>query len=498
MVVGGRRVRPLGHPDVSGRVRDGGTDFVRVCRRPLAVAVSACAAGLGLIWPAAAMAAGADVPAAAVASRAESPAHPAPAATTTCEGPGIRALVNDQSSGKKVPLPGVKVAVNDAAGVVVVEGETDAKGVALLCVPEKDDYTVVLDTASLPEGKALEAGAEVLTVMKDNFKTNIKTVAYFTGAAQRVTEGYWDRLFDALVNGIRLGVVIAICSVGLSLIFGTTGLTNFAHGELVTFGAVITYLFAETFGWPFIPSALLGVLLGGALGLALDWGIWARLRRRGVGLISQMVVSVGLSIVGVNLFLMRFGNSTKRYTSWNSQTASSFGPIDITKRDLVAGIVAVVALLSVALMLQKTRLGKATRAVSDNPDLASSTGIDSQRIIRIVWFLGGSLAALGGIVRGLDEGVKGDMGANLLFLMFAGITLGGLGSAYGALVGGFVIGVFVEVSTMGIPVLPDLPWLQWISNGVPTELKTVPALAILILILLFRPQGILGRKERVG
>ena len=131
---------------------------------------------------------------------------------------------------------------------------------------------------------------------------------------------------------------------------------------------------------------------------------------------------VGLSIVGVNLFLMYFGNATKRYTAWNKQTASSFGPVDITRRDLVAGLVALAALVAVALTLQRTRLGKAMRAVSDNPDLASSTGIDSQKIIRIVWFIGGALAALGGIVRGLDEGVKGDMGANLLFLMFAGIT----------------------------------------------------------------------------
>lgn len=420
------------------------------------------------------------------------------AEAATCDGPGIRALVNDQSTGKKVPLEGVKVTVADAAGAPLGEGVTDPKGVALVCIDEKVDLTVTIDTATLPEGKALAEGEETLTIAAANFKTNIKTVTYFTGEAQRVTEGYWDRLFDAIVNGIRLGIVIAICSVGLSLIFGTTGLTNFAHGELVTFGGILAYAFSVGLGWPFLPSALAAVVLGGLLGLGLDWGMWARLRRRGVGLISQMVVSVGLSIVLLNVFFMYFGNATKRYTAWNKQTASSFGPVDITQRDLVAGIVSLVALVAVALTLQKTRLGKATRAVSDNPDLASSTGIDSQKIIRIVWFLGGALAALGGVVRGLDEGVKGDMGANLLFLMFAGITLGGLGSAYGALVGGFVIGVFVEVSTMGIPVLPDIPWFEWISNGVPTELKTVPALAILILILLFRPQGILGRKERVG
>jgi neutral amino acid transport system permease protein len=421
-----------------------------------------------------------------------------PAFADSCDGPGVRALINDQSTGKKVPIPGVTVTVAGADGAALGEAVTDAKGVALVCIPEKVDLTVSVDTATLPEGKGLEAGTETLSILASNFKTNVKSVTFFVGAAQRATQGYWDRLFDAIVNGVRLGVVIAICSVGLSLIFGTTGLTNFAHGELVTFGGVLTYGFSVGLGWPFIPSALLAVALGGLLGLGLDWGIWARLRRRGVGLISQMVVSVGLSIVGVNLFLMYFGNATKRYTAWNKQTASSFGPVDITRRDLVAGIVALAALIAVALTLQRTRLGKAMRAVSDNPDLASSTGIDSQKIIRIVWFIGGALAALGGIVRGLDEGVKGDMGANLLFLMFAGITLGGLGSAYGALVGGFVIGLFVEVSTMGLPFLPKLPWLSWLSTGVPTELKTVPALAILILILLFRPQGILGRKERVG
>ena len=149
---------------------------------------------------------------------------------------------------------------------------------------------------------------------------------------------------------------------------------------------------------------------------------------------------------------------------------------------MITAAISLVVLIAVALALQKTRLGKATRAVSDNPDLASATGIDSQRVIRMVWVLAGSLAALGGIFRALDEQVGFDMGSRLLFLMFAGITLGGLGSAYGALVGGFVVGVLVELATL----------------VVPTELKNTPALAILIIVLLVRPQGILGRSERVG
>jgi branched-chain amino acid transport system permease protein len=114
--------------------------------------------------------------------------------------------------------------------------------------------------------------------------------------------------------------------------------------------------------------------------------------------------------------------------------------------------------------------------------LASSTGIDTQKIIRIVWFAGGALATLGGIFRGLDEQVGFDMGSKLIFLMFAGITLGGLGSAYGALIGGFFVGVLVEMASL----------------VVPAELKSAPALFILIVVLIVRPQGILGRKQRVG
>ena len=139
-------------------------------------------------------------------------------------------------------------------------------------------------------------------------------------------------------------------------------------------------------------------------------------------------------------------------------------------------------LIVTALGLRFTRLGKATRAVSDNPDLASATGIDSEKVIRLVWILGGCLAAAGGIFRGLDEQVGFEMGSRLVFLMFAAITLGGLGSAFGALVGGVMVGIFVEMASL----------------VVPSELKNAPALLILIIVLVVRPQGILGRKQRVG
>ena len=138
--------------------------------------------------------------------------------------------------------------------------------------------------------------------------------------------------------------------------------------------------------------------------------------------------------------------------------------------------------MAVGLLLQRTRVGKAMRAVADNPDLASSSGIDVDRVVLLVWVAGGALAALGGVLLGLGEQVSWEMGFKQLLLIFAGVTLGGLGTAYGALVGSFIIGVVVQVSTV------------W----VPPELNSVTALAVLIGILLVRPQGILGQAERIG
>jgi branched-chain amino acid transport system permease protein len=273
-----------------------------------------------------------------------------------------------------------------------------------------------------------------------------------------------------------------MCSVGLSLIFGTTGLTNFAHGELVTFGAMVAW-FLNKHGMHLLVAAPIAIVAGGLLGYGLDrWG-FAKLRKRGVGLISQMVITVGLSIMAKNFFLWCFGGRDKPYFNYTNQVGKTIGPVTLTPRDMITTVLSFVVLVAVALSLQYSRLGKATRAVSDNVDLASATGIDTSKVIRIIWVSAGCLAAIGGIFRGLDEQVAWDMGSSLLFLMFASITLGGLGSAYGALAGGFVIGLMVEMSTL---------------FGVPTELKTVPALVVLILVLLIRPQGILGRAQRVG
>ena len=384
---------------------------------------------------------------------------------------------------QKQPVGGVSITVTSASGAVIGTGVTDATGLISFPVDERNDYVVTLDISTLPDGFAMiDEVKAISTIKKDDFTTSVKRATFFTGSSNTSSQTLIDRMIQRGADGLRLGLVIAMCAVGLSLIFGTTGLTNFAHGEMVTFGGLMAFLLNVTIGIPLLISAPIVVALGGLFGLALNVFIFGKLRRRGVGLISQLVVSVGLSIVLRNMYLYQFGGRTKPLNDYSAQTVMRLGPASITPRDLTTAILSLLVLVAVALFIQKSRTGKAIRAVSDNPALASSTGIDTQRIIRIVWFAGGALAALGGIFRGLDEQVGFEMGSRLVFLMFAAITLGGLGSAFGALVGGILVGVFVEMASL----------------VVPAELKNAPALLILIIVLVVRPQGILGRKQRVG
>jgi len=399
----------------------------------------------------------------------------------------ITASVQDQSvdgsTTSRAPVAGVTIVVTNQAGTEVTRGETGTDGTIALPVPAKDYYVVTLDVSTLPDGASLINEEKFTAVIeKDAFTTNDKLVRFFTGASASSSTSLFDKILQRSVDGVRLGLIIAICSVGLSLIFGTTGLTNFAHGEMVTFGGLMAFWLNVIIGIPLLIGAPLVIVLGGIFGFLFNELIFGRLRKRGIGLISQLVVSVGLSIMLRNFYLYQFGGRTRPLDDFSLQVAKKFGPVSITMRDLTTAIISLVVLIAVAMFLQRSRTGKAIRAVSDNSALASSTGIDTQRIIRIVWIAGGALAALGGVFRGLDEQVGFEMGSGLIFLMFAGITLGGLGSAYGALVGGFFVGLFVELASL----------------VVPAELKNAPALFILVVVLIVRPQGILGRKQRVG
>lgn len=283
-------------------------------------------------------------------------------------------------------------------------------------------------------------------------------------------------------DGVRFGLVIALCSVGLSLIFATTGLVNFAHGAFVAFGAIVAYAFNAGLGLSLVLAGILSAIVGGLFGGGLELAVFRPLRRRRVSAIALVVVTVGIDIAMRNILLLFFGAQSKPYTEYNLQQRISIGPVSLAPRDIGVIVVALVVLISVALLLRFNRIGRAIRSVSDDRTLAEATGISSKRVILVVWIVAGSLASIGGVALGLTDQVNWDMGTQLLLLMFAAVILGGIGSPYGAMAGGLVVGVAVQVSTL----------------FVSSELKFAVALVVLILSLLIRPQGIFGRAGRVG
>ncbi len=400
-------------------------------------------------------------------------------ATTTTAGVavGVRGVIKNGQD----PVEGVTITVKDASGQVVGEATTDADGVYDIPLPEPGDYSATLDPATLPDGVDLR-NPDRATLEFTLFPAQTRPLLYPLGEAENKPVSGLHKFAQLLVEGIKFGLVIAMGAIGLSLIFGTTGLTNFSHGEMVTFGAMVAWFINVRLGMPLIPAAILAVLIGAAAGALYDFAFWRRLRHRGTGLVAMLVISIGMSLMFRYMFLYTFGGRTRPYGDYAVQKGIDIGPVSIAAKDIVSIVLSVIVLIGVGLLLQRTKIGKAMRAVADNKDLAASSGIDVDRVILFVWAAGGGLAAFGGVLFGVTEQVSFQMGFRLLLLMFAGVTLGGLGTAYGALVGSLIVGIFVQVSTL------------W----VPTELKNVGALVTLILILLFRPQGILGQAERVG
>jgi branched-chain amino acid transport system permease protein len=357
-------------------------------------------------------------------------------------------------------------------------------------VTEPGNYLVGVDEETLPKGSELRPPANAAlrgpegTIKVDNVQLgqNYGPVLTVRPKGFDDSTSKWDEFIQSSVNGIRLGLLLALASVGLSLIYGTTGISNFAHAEQVTLGGMVGYGLVNVAGLPLVVGGILVVIICGFTGWFQDRILWQPLRRRGLGLTQLMIVTIGLSLAMQYAFQYTVGARTVRVVVETPETRD-FGSIRITDQSLWAMGIAAVVLALVGLALLRTRIGRATRAVADNPALAQASGIDTDKVIRLVWTVAMGLSGLSGILYALIvNGVKWDTGLQILLLLFAAVTLGGLGTAFGALVGSLIIGLVVELSPMVIP----------------GDFKYAAALLILILLLLVRPQGLLGRPQRVG
>ena len=247
-------------------------------------------------------------------------------------------------------------------------------------------------------------------------------------------------------------------------------------------------LFLDKFsplGLDFFLSCILAVIICGLFGGLLELILFRPLRKGNVGNIAVLVVTIGLSIFIRHLYLL-FATGKVQNFPLELQRRQTYLFFDMTPRNLKVLIIGILVMILIGLLLTYTKLGKAMRAVRDSEELSSVSGINSDNIILITWISSSMLAGLAGVFQATINDVRWNMGFLILLLIFAGTVLGGIGTSFGAMVGGLIIGILVQVSV-------GLPFMEG-----HTEAKNAVALGIMIVILLFRPQGIFGQKERIS
>jgi neutral amino acid transport system permease protein len=296
-----------------------------------------------------------------------------------------------------------------------------------------------------------------------------------------------DQIPQLLVNGISLGSIIALAAVGLTLTFGILRLSNFAHGDYMTLGAYLTFVFDTLLYRAFQvqPSNIVATLAIVALAIVLstivmigyallcEQLLWKRMRAKRADSTTLVILSIGLALFMRNAVLLVWGAGLQRYQVPVFDAWNLLG-VKIRVFDILVTVMAIAAIAAMHYLLQNTKIGKAMRAVADDIDLARVTGINVDRVVMWTWILAGGLTALSGSMFGLVEAVQPNMGWFLILPLFASVILGGIGNPYGAIVGAFIIGIAQELCTLVIPV----------------EYKTGVALLIMMSVLLVRPQGL--------
>jgi len=280
-------------------------------------------------------------------------------------------------------------------------------------------------------------------------------------------------IFQLLFNGLAVGSIIALAAIGLTLTLGILRISNFAHGDLMTLGGYLAFFF-NSLGLNLWLAILIGALAAVLLILISEFLIWQPMRERKASSTTLTVISIGLALFIRNSILLFWGGNNQRYNIPLMQ-AISLGNLKIEASRVVVIFLALAIVVALHFMLQKTKMGKAMRAVADNIDLAGVSGINVKAVILWTWLCTGIITAFSGSLYGLIVGaLRPDMGWFLIMPIFAAVILGGIGNPYGAVAGGIIIGIAQEVSII------------WLGSNY----KLAVALVIMIVILLFRPQGL--------
>ena len=278
-----------------------------------------------------------------------------------------------------------------------------------------------------------------------------------------------------IVPGIVVGSIYALGAVGITLVFAILRYAHLAHGDLATLGAFVA-LGVVTLGGvsPYVALPI-AMVLTAATAVALDKTFYAYLRERPK--IVTVMASLGVALMLRSVVQVVWGVDSQTYTRGIMRPEDWFG-LRIRDRELITILAMIAIVIALQVFLQRSKWGKAMRAMSDNPDLALLSGVDNKKVVMLTWVIVGGLCAAAGVFLGLNFELKSMMGWSMLLPMFAAAILGGVGRVEGAVLGGLIVGIAEEMSTLILP----------------SEYKAATAFAILLIMLLVRPTGLLRGK----
>jgi len=279
-----------------------------------------------------------------------------------------------------------------------------------------------------------------------------------------------------IINGLIYGIIVAVSTMGLTITTKILNFFNFAHGTIMTLCAFLVFSFNVGLNLPIIVSVLLAIPLSVIVALCIDSIIYVKMRK--AASVALLMTSIGVTFAMRSLIKVIYGGGVKFYDVRISKGINILG-INITSQQILIIILSIIAMYLVHLFMSKTKIGKSMRAVSGNPVLGEVTGINPELIYKWAWGLGTTLAALGGFFLALDTRLVPTMGWNILIPIFVAMVIGGIGSIYGAVIGGLIVGFAMEIA----------------AGFIPATYKLGVAFIIMIVVLLWKPMGLFEEKK---
>lgn len=285
-----------------------------------------------------------------------------------------------------------------------------------------------------------------------------------------------NEILQQAFNGLAIGAVYTLIALGLTVVFGILGIAHFAHGSVAMSGGYLAFLLVERMGWHYFVAMTVGMVCGAVLGLLIEWLAYRPVRN--APHINAFIIALGLTMVFEGANLLVFG-ADQVVIPTPFREVFNFGGIAVSELRLIAILTAFVLISIVALLISQTKTGKSIRAVAQNPTAAILMGVNVEKVSMVVFAISSALGVSAGALVGALLAIAPGVGEGLAVKGFAVLILGGLGSIAGAIVGGVILGVSEAMA----------------AGFISSAYKDVIAFFVMIVVLLFRPEGLLGKRR---